>query len=569
VKLAVSSGPSPYPGNPDPANVVTFPGRGLVENETANAEFDGVVPDAAARELHETHASERIRNARIIAGWFGSSIAIHAAARHAPGWRCVAVPTERRAMDSRDGDTGRQVLVASAHGDGVTGGGLLALESSRFEWIDRISSTGLAFDGLRVARAFRCPPLDAQVSEIAVYDARGIRTYARLDDSAAVHDVRWDGATFMVVSPWFNAVRWYTTGGDLVREIRYPGPIDAWHINCIEQRAGVWYATVFGDSRAARGWSGTLSYGAGKLVELESGRTIAQGLSGPHHPRWIDDLWLVCNSDARELVAIDERSGRIVRRLDCGGWTRGFAYDDEYFYVGVSNGHRGPGYGRQNASVLVIDRSAWKMIETMRVPALEVYDLIFVSQALLGGLRRGFDVNPHRTGEFRQHRILAELGVDRPRTLWPTGDPLPWSDFRCTIACALPAQCIAGDMLELTLSVTNGSRSFFSTAPPAPIYVSYKWFDGSDGNEVTGVRAQRSNLPRTLFPNETVEMVAAVVVPARIGPAILRITLIQEGVSWFDDQDMENALEACVEIVTRAPVDPRPMVRAAESEIGT
>lgn len=54
-------------------------------------------------------------------------------------------------------------------------------------------------------------------------------------------------------------------------------------------------------------------------------------------------------------------------------------------------------------------------------------------------------------------------------------------------------------------------------------------------------------VPRSLFPNETIEVSARVVAAARSGLARLRITLVQEGVSWFDDHDPSGALEGDVE----------------------
>ena len=153
-----------------------------------------------------------------------------------------------------------------------------------------------------------------------------------------------------------------------------------------------------------------------------------------------------------------------------------------------------------------------------------------------------------RTAEFRQYRVLSELGVEQPRSLWPTGDPLPWSDFRCSIACEIPPVCNAAELLEIPLTVTNRSDSFFTSAPPAPVYASYKWLDPETGEYLNDKRAYRSKLPRTVFPAESVDMTALVIVPDRVGRAIVRITLIQEGVSWFDDQDPPSACESAVEI---------------------
>jgi hypothetical protein len=449
------------------------------------------------------------------------------------------------------------VLIASAFGDAVTGGGLFALDASRVERIDRIGSMGLAFDGRRLARALRCLPLEARLGEIVIYDARGVQRYARLDAAAAVHDIVWDGDDLVVVSPWHNAVQWFSPSGDVVREVRYPGPADAWHVNCVARRDGVWYATMFGDFGSARGWAAGARDRSGRIVNLTSGETVVDGLTTPHSLRWVDDMWLVCNSERNELLAIDA-GGRIVQRVACEHWTRGFAHDDDFFYVGGCQ-RRETQEIVGDAQIIVIDRRTWKPVDRIAVQAHEIYELTFVPPALLAGLRRGFDVNPLRTSEFVQYRVLSELGVDQPRHLWPSGDPLPWSDFRCRLSCAPPSPCTAGDLLELPLRVENRSASFFTSAAPAPVFASYKWLDPATGAYLADGRALRTKLPRTVFPGEAVDMTAFVIVPKHIGAAQLRMTLIQEGVSWFDDQDPANAIAFAVEIApavqaeTRAP----------------
>jgi len=480
----------------------------------------------------------------------------------------------QRAALASPTDSGRQisppqsdalVLVASGFGDAVSGGGLFAIQGSRVERVDRISSMGLAFDGRRLARILRCTAEDANVSEVAIYDEHGVQRYLRLDDTASVHDVVWDGEDLVVVCPWDNAVRWFAPTGLVIREIRYGGPRDSRHLNCLTRRGDRWYATEFGASGAFRGWNASTYKYKGRIIDLETGATVVGGLSSPHSPRWIDGMWIVCNSAECELVAIDEASGRIVRRLSCEHWTRGLAYDDDFFYVGACM-RRATQESFEASQIVVIDRQTWKVAARIVVPAQEIYDLIFTSPALLEGCRRGFDVNPLRTREFQQYRILSELGVDQPGRLWLSSDPLPWADFRCNISCEVPGTWAAGELLEVSVQVTNRSDSFFTTAPPAPVYVSYKWLDIDAGVSLDDRRAWRSKLPRTIFPTESIAMTALIGAPEHVGKAILKITLVQEGVSWFDEQAARNAAQFCVEIVAAprteatAPTDVRAAV---------
>ena len=463
-------------------------------------------------------------------------------------------------MSGTGSDTTPRVLIASAFGNVPgSGGGLFAVAGSRAERVDHISSVGLAYGERHLARAFHCRGEDATIAEIVIYDERGVKRYMRLDDAASVHDIAWDGENLVVVSTWDNAVRWFAPSGQLMHEVRYTGPLDSWHINCVTQRDGEWFATMFGPV-GPFGCSPSAREGAGRLVRLTTGEEVVGGLTGPHTPRWLDDLWLVCNSATGELVAVDESSGRVARRVACGPWTRGIAWDDERMYVGTSCRRTEQG-AVGNGEIVVLDRNTWAIEERISVPAQEIYDLALVSQALLGGLRRGFDVNPRRAAEFRQHRLIFEMGVDEPRSLWPSGDPLPWNDFRCTIACTVPTTCEGGTIVHVPLRLTNRSKSFFTSAPPAPVYVSYKWTDPLNGALLTDARAYRSRLPRTMLPGESIDMTAHVVVPPGAGHAKLRITALQEGVAWFDDQDPASAIDFAVDITPAGPTVWKPTVR--------
>jgi hypothetical protein len=455
-------------------------------------------------------------------------------------------------------------LMVSTLGDMLSGGGLFAVEGSRVERLDRISTTGIAFDGQRFARVLRCLADVEQLTEIAVYDTRGVLRYMRLDEAAACHDIAWDGEDLVLVSTWDNSVKWFSPAGNVVRKIVYPGQLNSCHLNCITKQDDTWYATLFGEFHTFRAFTTPARLGQGKLVNLETGETVIGGLTAPHSPRWVDGMWLVCNSEERELLALDATTGQVVRRVDCNYWTRGLTYDNSFFYVGACQRRGNAGQSFGDAQVIVIDRATWKPVEQIPVPAQEIYDLAFVPQEFAHGVRRGFDVNPSRTSEFRQYRILTELGNDQPRNLWPSGDPLPWGEFRCTLGCQLPASAKSGDLFELAVTIVNRSASFFTTAPPSPVYLSYKWLDPDTGQYLDDNRAHRSPLPRTIFPGETIDMKAFVITPDRPGPAILRLTLMQEGIAWFDDQDESNGIEQAL-VIAPAITEPRgaPVVTSA------
>jgi len=64
-----------------------------------------------------------------------------------------------------------------------------------------------------------------------------------------------------------------------------------------------------------------------------------------------------------------------------------------------------------------------------------------------------------------------------------------------------------------------------------------------------------------VLPHETIEMTALVPVPKLPGPAILRVTLLQDGIAWFDELDRANCVEGLVEI--------QPAGELAQSQVPT
>jgi acetolactate synthase-1/2/3 large subunit len=437
------------------------------------------------------------------------------------------------------------VICATTFGTLTTGGGLFAIEDGHVEAIDRTSSLGLATDGRRIARVLHGDPQVSDIGEILIYDARGVSHYLRLDDATAAHDVAWDGNEIVVVSPWTNAVRWYGLDGTPSREVRLPGPQDSWHVNCVVRHDDRWYATVFGEFQAHRGWAQPGKAGRGRLIDLATREIVVDGLSSPHSPRRVDDRWFICDSADESLAEFDAHTGRNVRYVPCGGWTRGLAITPDFVFVGVSGDRRTK--GRRRAEIVVFDRASWTIAERFALPSQEVYDIVIVPQQLVHGVRTAFQNNSTRTGEARQRDLLRAVGVDDPTTLWPAGEALAEDDSRCSIAADFPATCTVGDLLEIPVTVENLGNGYFSSAPPYPTAVSYRWRDARGTLLVHG-RETRSPFPVTVPPKGTGRATCRVAVPDTEGRALLTITVVQERVRWFDELASENAISGSVVI---------------------
>ena len=102
----------------------------------------------------------------------------------------------------------------------------------------------------------------------------------------------------------------------------------------------------------------------------------------------------------------------------------------------------------------------------------------------------------------------------------------------------------------LPCSVTNLGRCAYASAPPHPIELCYRWL-GVDGAPIGAGTWIHTPLPRVLEPNETVRVAMRIEAPATPGRYTLVVTLLQEGIAWFDEVDPSCCARAEVRVEAR------------------
>jgi len=107
---------------------------------------------------------------------------------------------------------------------------------------------------------------------------------------------------------------------------------------------------------------------------------------------------------------------------------------------------------------------------------------------------------------------------------------------RVELAVELLQTLSAGTWHEVTCRIENLGPAFLVSAPPHPVHISYRWVAGSTSDE-----GDRTRLPQSIAPKSSLECYLGVRAPAKPGAYELRVTLVQEGVAWFDDLDPRNA----------------------------
>lgn len=226
---------------------------------------------------------------------------------------------------------------------------------------------------------------------------------------------------------------------------------------------------------------------------------------------------------------------------------------DDFVFVGESVGRDDRAAGR-TASVAVLDRRTWDVLDRLPVASSEIYDLVLAPPSLAEGVRTGFRTAPARVTEQNQYALFRDVGVLRLSRRWAAGKPLPPQACKCSIAASVPEELPADSLFELECTLTNLGSAVLASARPHPVHIGDRWYpkeDQPDGHR----EGYRFRLPGALSPGECVTCRFLFRTPTEEGPYELRLTLVQEDVAWFDAIDADNASTWLVR-VTRLKVPP-------------
>lgn len=438
---------------------------------------------------------------------------------------------------------GSSLVVSGFAEAGGRGGGVFLVGSDQVETIDRRPTTGLSFEQasgvwLRATSAREDSSLVGEVFEYSGPPSRvKVRRLARVTD---VHDVRSVARRRLVIATQTNAI--LELGRFRVRDVHVlPGEPDSWHLNCFTEVDGEMFASVFRRGGRFGQWSKNPS-GSGCVFSLATGAVVADGLSMPHTPRFIDGTWVVCDSLQNGLVAIDpERPAERVHTLHLGGYTRGLAFDQEHLYVGISaRRHRGATSANATASLAVIERSTWTLVDRIPVPCPEIYDVLLVPDWAPSMLTK--PLPPARAPSVRQlSRAISPPGSTTKSEGIPAGLSVrfaPTRSLKPGVVVSIPTRVEHTGTEPLVISDDN------------PLNLSYRWIGPNGATPVSIDREEplRTSLPPRLSPGSSTDidlMVRAPVVAARYR---LRIVLVHEHVRWVDVDEPEAFAETIVEV---------------------
>ncbi len=97
-----------------------------------------------------------------------------------------------------------------------------------------------------------------------------------------------------------------------------------------------------------------------------------------------------------------------------------------------------------------------------------------------------------------------------------------------------PSRVATNETFTVDVRLSNASSYQISSRTPHPVHLSYHWFDSARSRAVV-FDGERTRLETSLMPGGERDMRVSVVAPSVAGQYVLRLTLVQEGVAWFDE----------------------------------
>jgi hypothetical protein len=145
---------------------------------------------------------------------------------------------------------------------------------------------------------------------------------------------------------------------------------------------------------------------------------------------------------------------------------------------------------------------------------------------------------PYDVAEIGPYMVYTSRSGRRLVPAYALVPPRPLERPSARIAArAVPSQVRAGTVVGIPVTLTNTGSEPWSASGVGPgvyrVAASYRWLE-EDGAPAATPEGRRTLLPGDLRPGGTVTLTVEVEAPARPGGHRLVLTLVQEGVTWFD-----------------------------------
>lgn len=110
----------------------------------------------------------------------------------------------------------------------------------------------------------------------------------------------------------------------------------------------------------------------------------------------------------------------------------------------------------------------------------------------------------------------------------------PLKQFAHEISSPTPLETIrVNETVTIPVTIKNIGREPWPATGEKPVQVSYRWVDMMGRGLGPIISTQ---LPHNVAPGESVSLEATIQAPGNAGEYILRLTMVQENVGWFDQR---------------------------------
>lgn len=314
-------------------------------------------------------------------------------------------------------------------------GGLVCLVEGEPVVISSISTTGICVDNDQLYIGYQ----DDGGRFLLIYDGQKSRVQKLSDDRFDIHDVfKINGELYLAATESNEVVCIDEKGFRIKERWGLPGENDSAHLNSINYYQGRLIASLFGFFEKHREYKGR-SRGAGKVIDVQTGETLIDGLSQPHSLTVADQNTLfLCNSEEMEL---HEYNGWDLRRkVKLDGYTRGICLAGDKIYVGlsISRNIEPSSFSIRKGSLVALDRETLEVVEMKEIPLKEIYDIRKMETLvpILRAIKADTDFSWQLKKDVELTRLRAELNCVKEELVrvynslsWKATAPLRWARY--------------------------------------------------------------------------------------------------------------------------------------------
>ncbi|MEG3438646.1 TIGR03032 family protein [Pannus brasiliensis CCIBt3594] len=185
------------------------------------------------------------------------------------------------------------------------------------------------------------PAVARKLEPIDKHDGCYLPRRSHITGDIDIHEMAWSGKELWFVNTRFSCLCTLDDEHSFIprwrpKFISALTPEDRCHLNglaMVNDRPK--YVTALGKTDTLNGWREKKANG-GVLLDVDTGESIATGLSMPHSPRWYRDRLWVLESGNGSLARVDRTTGKLETIALLPGFTRGFDFWGDVAFIGLS-----------------------------------------------------------------------------------------------------------------------------------------------------------------------------------------------------------------------------------------